>query len=555
MRLAIALLLALVGFGPPADAQLRQAPPPQTRPRPAVDPLTAAISGRVTTADTGAPVRGAEVRAMNEGGVNRLAATDSDGRFELRDLPAGTYRLAVSKSGLVSAQFGQRRPTEAAATIDLAQGGRFTANVALLRGGVIAGRVFDRFGEPIAGVRVQALRSRFLEGRRRLQTVGTGDETDDTGSYRVHGLAPGDYYLIARPPEANQFPVEGAAPIYYPGTADFAEAQRVAVTAASEAIAMMQLVPVRTATVSGIVLDSRGAPVEAMVSLTSENVGLGYVNAQQGAVPFRISGHAEADGSFVLSGVPPGSYSLGASSGMPASDAAAGALPVMSHEMATVPLTVSDGGDIGGLTMTLSRGGVINGTLVRDDGVTRPLPDGVGVRATGGGVSMLNVGPNGTFRIMGAVGPVRLAVEGLPDGWTVKSIDADGTDVTDRPIEVASGRSLTVRVVLSDRLTEVSGSVASRTAPRGQTVVVFAEDATKWSYPSRFVKSVRTDDRGSFTIAGLPPGERYLAAAVEFLEEGAAEDPEVLERLRGGAVPFSLGEGERRTLDLRALEP
>ena len=55
--------------------------------------------GRVTTADTGAPIRGAEVRLSMDGSFSRLVTTNGEGRYELRNLPAGLYKLSVSKSG------------------------------------------------------------------------------------------------------------------------------------------------------------------------------------------------------------------------------------------------------------------------------------------------------------------------------------------------------------------------------------------------------------------------------------------------------------------------
>ena len=78
-----------------------------------VDPMTASIKGLVTTADTGAPVRGAEVRLSSRGSYNRLVTTDAEGSFNLRDLPSGDYQLTVSRAGFTSAIFGQRRPLEA----------------------------------------------------------------------------------------------------------------------------------------------------------------------------------------------------------------------------------------------------------------------------------------------------------------------------------------------------------------------------------------------------------------------------------------------------------
>ena len=55
-----------------------------------IDPLTATISGRVTT-ETGGPIRRAEVRATSNGGLTRFATTDPEGRFVVRDLPAGAF--------------------------------------------------------------------------------------------------------------------------------------------------------------------------------------------------------------------------------------------------------------------------------------------------------------------------------------------------------------------------------------------------------------------------------------------------------------------------------
>jgi hypothetical protein len=120
----------------------------------AVAPLNATIRGRVTAADTGAPLRGAEVRLF-EGGY-KLTTTNGDGLFELRDVPAGSYRLTVARAGFITLQFGQRRPFDTPTTIKVIDGANITANVALLRGGAIYGRVLDRLGEPATGTRVQA---------------------------------------------------------------------------------------------------------------------------------------------------------------------------------------------------------------------------------------------------------------------------------------------------------------------------------------------------------------------------------------------------------------
>src|SRR5688572_4982423 len=255
------------------------------RPRPEplrIDPLTASISGRITTADTGAPLRRAEVRAISDRGLIRMATTDEQGRFVVRDLPAGTFSLHASKTGFVPLYFGQRRPFERRATIALTEGQKASADVGLPRAGAITGRIVDITGEPVMGARVQALRRRMVDGVRGLQSVGVGDTTDDTGAFRLYGLPPGDYYVTATPrsveDRTGRLAAAGApgrgAPIFFPGTANRDEAQRITVDVSGEARADMQLFPVRTYRVSGIVLSANGSPASgAMVGLLESELG------------------------------------------------------------------------------------------------------------------------------------------------------------------------------------------------------------------------------------------------------------------------------------------
>src|SRR2546421_10698871 len=94
----------IVGGQPVAPA--RDARPAQTG--------TAVIRGRVFAADTGRPLRRARisVQAPELGGDNRTASTSADGRFRIKDLPAGRYNVTVNRSGYVPLRYGQRRPFE-----------------------------------------------------------------------------------------------------------------------------------------------------------------------------------------------------------------------------------------------------------------------------------------------------------------------------------------------------------------------------------------------------------------------------------------------------------
>ena len=583
-RLLTILLAAILGVQTAMAAAQSPAPPgqrPPARARPAVDPLTASIQGRVTAADNAAPIRRAEVRAISERGVSRLVTTDGDGRFELRNLPAGEYRLTVSKSGFVPLTFGQRRPYEAVEVIPLEPDQKVTANLALPRAGAIAGRIADDSGEPLEQARVQALRVRTVDGRRRLQPAGPVDLTDDTGAFRLYGLAPGEYFVSAtprdapepiRPPDSTGW-LKSTLTHYYPGTVSVGEAQLVTVGVGGEARADMQLGPTAGVLVAGIVLDSKGAPAgDAQISLQSEIVSMGVSAVLSGPPPLMVSAHAAPDGTFALPDVPPGPYLLqvnvspdleymrGMVKAAESGDVKASLVMLNPGEHAALPLIVG-AADLTGLTVTTGSGGTIEGSFVRDPGVTQPIPTGLGVQSLSvvGGTTRMNQGPS-NFRLMGLTTPVRLQVTQLPESWAVKSILVDGVDMIDQPIEVKNGRTAAVRIVLTDRVTEVTGTVAppspgdGRERRRDHTVVVFPAEPAKWTFPSRYLRTVRADEQGAFRIAGLPGDERYLAVAVDYLEDGAGTDPEFLERMRERATSFTLNEGERKAIALRLVE-
>ena len=53
---------------------------------------------------------------------SRVATTDAQGRFEIKELPAGRYTMTASKGGFVALQYGQRRPSESGTPIELGDG-------------------------------------------------------------------------------------------------------------------------------------------------------------------------------------------------------------------------------------------------------------------------------------------------------------------------------------------------------------------------------------------------------------------------------------------------
>lgn len=136
--------------------------------------------------------------------------------------------------------------------------------------------------------------------------------------------------------------------------------------------------------------------------------------------------------------------------------------------------------------------------------------------------------------------------------WQLKSVHLNGAEVTDVPIDFGNGDVDGIEIVLTPRLTQVSGTVTDGggSVATDGSVIVFADDPDKWGPQSRFIASARPDQQGRFTVPALPPG-RYLAIAVTYLEPGEERHPERLEEWRRRATAFTLGEGEARVVDLR----
>jgi hypothetical protein len=410
------------------------------------------------------------------------------------------------------------------------------------------------------------MRYQFVNGERQLVSAGRVAQTDDLGQFRVFGLMPGEYVVRASlrqnpdgPGPSDPDPM-GYPGTYYPGVVDVGQAQTVTVMLGQELSSVaFPLVPARLSRVSGIVMGSDGRPLAGgMIMLRPRGTtGMGALRAAFGG-----NNQIRPDGSFQLTGVPPGDYVLDVQQ-RPQNVRNLQDINLSLLEFASMPLAVS--GDIDNLTIVTTPGVTMSGRVVFPGqtalpksnmqivanaaaGSASPIAMMMAARALGGG----RVNQDGTFELRGLAGPRLIRVQGVPSGWALSSVTVEGTDVTDTPFEFKPGTTVSgVVITMTNRLTEITGGVRD---PRGQPVadyvlVAFAEDTRLWGAQSRFVQTARPNQNGTFTIKGLPPG-RYLAAVVPALENGMQNDPAVLEQLRMGAQNFSLAEGQTLNLNL-----
>jgi hypothetical protein len=503
---------------------------------------TAAIKGRITAADTGRPLRRARiVLGPTQSGLQRReASTDTDGRYEIANVVPGRYTITVTRSGYLQLLFGQRQPLEPGKPLILTSGQvADRIDFALPRMSVITGRITDETGEPVEGAGVFAMRMEYWNGKRQLVPANPFQRSDDAGIYRLIGLLPGTYVVMATMHETwsttenGQSVQIGYAPTYLPGVPTVAEAQRITIGLAQQLnVSDFALVPGRAARISGIALDSSGQP------LMGGNVGLSQ-EITGGAGGFFQSigsgGAVRADGSFTLTNIPPGEYKIRATI---QGNRQPGSVPE-----GVTQSVVMNGEDVDGLRLVSSAGWSVSGRIRAVSGDAPKLPSSrfsilasptapeLNLRSSAFDMNA-KIHDDWTFTIINIFGAARLELT-TPTGWMLKEIRQSDRDITDEPIEMKSGERLSdVEVVVTNRPTRLSGAVTDeKGAPTSDaTVLVFATQPEKWFDRSRWVRAVRPDQEGRYDVAGLPPGE-YLAVAFDYVQDGVWNDPEHLATL------------------------
>ena len=516
-------------------------------------------------ASTGTPVRRAQVRAMSmEGRGGGVTSTDNEGRFEIKDLPAGRFSVSASKGGFIVAQFGQRRPGDPGTPIELSEGQTAEkVNFTLSRGSVISGKVVDDGGEPVSGTNVSALRFAFVGGARRLvpgNGEGGSDRTDDQGSFRLYGLPPGEYYVSASnrsgwmlaAPNVSNTEADGFAPTYYPGTPNLSEASRITVKAGQEMSgANFALIVARMARIKGRALNSRGEPLSAGMLMLMPSDPLMAMNFGMNMSNAMVAG----DGTFQFTNIAPGRYNL---------QVRPNGMPGATSEFANLAVTVGNE-DIDNLIISTSMGAIAHGTVTTDDGSPAPFrhdqvqifPQSVDPNNTFVGGMPAKVNEDYTFELSGLSDRrvLRAAANTGPGStWSVKAVLFDAEDVTDKGIEFMPGRSYDgLQIVFTQKATDLSGLVTDdRNRPVvDATVVLFPMNRELWTFASRYIRTARPDTNGRYNFRTMPPSDDYMVIAVQNLESGQGSDPEFLARALDEAKRLSLAEGETKAVDIK----
>src|SRR6266404_530753 len=253
------------------------------------------IRGRVTEA--GRPVADASIMAFPvniasnmQGAITsmlRPVTSDADGKFELTSLRPGAYSISASSPGYVLSDQDSKafyRPGD-------------TAALALVKGGVITGKVTNSSGNPVVGALMRTVKVREADDKPARMRGNIGSQitesmeallgpfkTDDRGIYRLYGLAPGYYQVAAGGRGAQGFSLasgnayDGDAPTYYPSST-IETAAEVTVRAGEEASGIdIRYRENRGHSIGGTVSVSAG-PMPQAISVVLIRAGNGVVEA------------------------------------------------------------------------------------------------------------------------------------------------------------------------------------------------------------------------------------------------------------------------------------
>jgi hypothetical protein len=266
-------------------------------------------------------------------------------------------------------------------------------------------------------------------------------------------------------------------------------------------------------------------------------------------------GQIRPDGTFSIGGLAPGEYMI-RTMGLGGPDAMSGA---------TAKVTLN-GADIEGLRLVPTVLSTISGKVSIDPASGGSLKlDTIRLMTMPKDPSDMSfamsqqppqaVKPDGTFELKASQGTLSLNLLQTPPNWMLKSVKRNGTDVLENGLDVRVGEDVdNVEVVITDRLPELSGSVADE---RGRPVLEFTTIAfpQQPTPPGSMARSSigRADQDGRFKIRPLRAGSYYVVA-VDYVEQGQWLDPEYLERLRPSATRVTIGDAETKSIDLKVVK-
>ena len=545
-------------------------------------PAKGFIDGVVKESGSDQPILGAEVRllALGSPGSSSITAsssvrpvkTDSRGRFEFLNIDAGSYTISVSASGYSPQEYGSRQPgvigQGLGKAVDLTV--RKSASdlvVHLTRSGTASGRILAD-GNATPGLEVRLVQLAYdSSGRKNLRSVGSV-LTNSRGEYRVSGLGPGTYFVVAVSPSLNtRNPRTGAGlaaagrrfpETFYPGAIDLSKATPVEIQSGAELRGLDFEVSSRKAyTVRGRVLDkwSNQGPIERIAVAWHLRDSL-YGSTESGngnTVELTDTGAFEFN-------LLPGKYWFEVRTVPVSGGALLSPRPI---SLTTVAAEVVSA-PIDNLTIRVDPTILLRGRITIDgkppkarSGVDRIVISAASIH---GPVDsrwtsqplQVSPGDDGRFSFERfAAGDYQLKFQNLPPDVYVKSAMLGPLDVLNQEMRVLVTTTYSLDIVLAADGGRVDGIVADQGGyPIDNAQVVLIPEAQ--GNRLDLYRVTNTDERGRFSIRGAAPGA-YRLLAWDVLDGNAYLDSKLVGRFLDNCMVVDVTESSTTDATLKVI--
>jgi hypothetical protein len=467
---------------------------------------TTRVEGKAINSLNGEAVGKATVilRARDQGhGLSYADETDASGHFSIDDVEPGEYAVVADRRGFSQQSTGATGAPPPSVKVEAGQSIK-DVTIRLTPLGVIAGRVLDADGDPVAGANVAALRSVYSDGKKELRNVDQV-QTGDKGDFRLFGLGAGTFYLSATYTRQSFNGPPESVSTFYPNAGDQGHAAPIQLRTGAQ-LEGFDIRLQSTGVYSVRFEFPEGRPPEGCCGA--------YLVSEQGIQQGRSVTFSMNDVVFV--GVPPGSYEAVFNlNDVDKRRYAIQHVEVVNADVDGGPLTFLPAVEVTGSVRV--EGGAFNSFEKLRIIVQSPRPTQVG---TGG----WEVKPDGSFLLKDEIPGVYEVVVARTPGVYLKSVRMGDKQLTDRRIDLTSKPEPLV-VVLGADVGEVEGAVenaAGDPVARARVNVIAYGDSANRRDLNRFGF---TDEKGEFKIKDVPPGD-YKVFAWEDVPVGAPQDPQ-----------------------------
>ncbi len=527
-------------------------------------PQLGRIAGTVTAGGGGPPMKGVEIHVNRNTPQAKMAVTDQQGSYVIRDVAPGELRITANAP---DASGGIGFGPNANRLVTLGPGQELTGvDFHMVIQGRISGKVVDQNREPVVGLAVFLVAREYSHGALRAVFASVGN-TDDQGEYRIQRVPPERAYTVLATrarrglPAISDSPLDpelrlpAVVPTYYPNARSIEGAEALVLRPGEQREGVDIRLTRSAAFCLDGVLEGSSGPGALGFNISATQPASG-TSGEGGFYTVTPGGTSGPDGKVRICDLHSGEYELSVS------ESNRGGMSGRAQFGATI-LTIGDR-DVAGVSVGLRPRIAVAGEVVFDG----PAPDPpfsatlrLSVQAitrTERGSTQVSIPSEFTFEGGLPMDEYGLNISGVPAGVYVNDVTYGDRSILYQTLRVGSALgNAGLRIILGRDGGTIDTRVASKDGnPVADcTVVILPATADNEAVFAAALKTGKTGQTGAWSSPTLAPGKYFVLAASETVDRS----PETIGKLwrarnRGEAVELAPNGKASATLSAKSLE-